>query len=100
MLSEWRATWNVNSLVRSKRQGTLIGFVWFCERRGWFPRNFAADVTQGLGKIQVKATQTGYFRPEETRPSSMPPTFAATVRASTSTIRSPSEGSESERSRN
>src|ERR1022692_4309160 len=65
ILSEWRATWNVNSLVRSKRQGSVIGFVWFCERRGWYPRNYAADITQGLGRIQVKATQTGYFRPEE-----------------------------------
>jgi hypothetical protein len=64
-LSEWRANWNVNSQVRSTRQGTLIGFLWFCERRGWFPRNFAAVVTRGLGKIQVKATQTGNFQPEE-----------------------------------
>ncbi len=65
ILAEWRSGWQVNSLVRSKRQGALIGFVWFCERRGWFPRNYANEITQGLGHIEVKATQTGYFQPDE-----------------------------------
>ncbi|MBV8729285.1 MAG: tyrosine-type recombinase/integrase [Acidobacteriia bacterium] len=65
VLSEWRSTWRVNSLVRAKRQGLLIGFVWFCERRGWFPRNYASEITTGLGRIEVKATQTGYFKPDE-----------------------------------
>jgi integrase len=65
ILSEWRATWKVNSLVRSKRQGLVIGFLWFCERRGWFDRNYASDITSGLGRIEVKATQTGYFLPAE-----------------------------------
>jgi integrase len=64
-LSEWRASWKVNSLVRAKRQGSVIGFVWFCERRGWYPPNYASGITSGLGKIQVKATQTGYFQPDE-----------------------------------
>jgi integrase/recombinase XerD len=64
-LCEWRATWGVNSLVRAKRQGLVIGFLWFCERRGWFPRNYAAEMTAGLGRIEVKATQTGYFMPAE-----------------------------------
>jgi len=65
VVSEWRATWKVNSLVRAKRQGSVIGFFWFCERRGWFPLNYSADLTKGLGKIQVKVTQTGYFQPNE-----------------------------------
>lgn len=64
-IRDWRAEWNVNSLVRQKRQGQVIGFVWFCERAGWLPRNFASDITRGLGRIQVKATQTGYFQPDE-----------------------------------
>ena len=62
---DWRATWNVNSLVRQKRQGQVIGFFWFCERAGWLPRNYASDITRGLGRIQVKVTQTGYFQPHE-----------------------------------
>jgi integrase/recombinase XerD len=64
-IREWRGTWNVDSLTRDKRQGQVIGFFWFCERAGWLPRNFAAELTKGLGKIQVKATQTGYFMPGE-----------------------------------
>jgi integrase/recombinase XerD len=66
-IREWRGTWNVESLSRHKRQGQVIGFLWFCERAGWFPRNFASDITRGLGRIQVKATQTGYFGPDEYR---------------------------------
>jgi integrase len=62
---EWRATWKLDSLARYKRQGQALGFFWFCERSGWYPRNFAIDLTKGLGKIQVKATQTGYFQPAE-----------------------------------
>jgi integrase len=69
-LSQWqefRGTWGVESLTRRKRQGELIGFFWFCERNGWYDRNYAADTMKGLGKIQVKATQTGYFTPSEYR---------------------------------
>lgn len=65
VLREWRGTWKVNSLVRSKRQGSLLGFIWFCERSGWFPQNYALNITKGLGKIEVKATQTGYFMPDQ-----------------------------------
>jgi integrase/recombinase XerD len=65
VLGDWRSTWKVNSLVRAKRQGLVIGFVWFCERRGWYPRNYAAEITTGLGRIEVKPTQTGYFKPNE-----------------------------------
>ena len=64
-LLEWRGTWNVEPLSRSKRQREVIGFVWFCERAGWFPRNYASDITKGLGKIRVEARQTGYFMPAE-----------------------------------
>jgi integrase/recombinase XerD len=64
-LREWRGTWRLDSLSRYKRQGQALGFLWFCERAGWFPRNYASDITRGLGKIQVKATQTGYFQPKE-----------------------------------
>jgi integrase len=66
-LREWRGTWKVNSLVRYKRQGSLLGFIWFCERSGWFPQNYALSITRGLGKIEVKATQTGYFLPDQYR---------------------------------
>ena len=62
---EWRGTWGVSSLVADKRQKEVIGFFWFCERAGWFPPNYAANLTTGLGKIEVKATQTGYFMPNE-----------------------------------
>ena len=63
-LREWRAGWNLESLSRAKRRGQVLGFLWFCERAGWLPRNYASDITRGLGKIQVKTTQTGYFQPE------------------------------------
>lgn len=65
VVSEWRSTWQVGSLERHKRQGRVLGFFWFCERRNWFPRNYAADMTVGLGKVQVKTTETGYFLPEQ-----------------------------------
>src|ERR1700722_1912260 len=64
-IRDWRSDWKVNSLVRQKRQGQVIGFFWFCERAGWLPRNYASDITRGLGRIQVKVTQTGYFQPDE-----------------------------------
>jgi integrase len=64
-LQEWRGTWGVEALTRDKRQREVIGFLWFCERAGWFERNYATDATKGLGKIQVKARQTGYFLPNE-----------------------------------
>jgi integrase len=67
VLREWRGTWKVNSLVRSKRQGSLLGFVWFCERSEWLPQNYALNITRGLGKIEVKATPTGYFMPDQYR---------------------------------
>jgi integrase len=62
---EWRSTWKVDSLTRHKRQGQVLGFFWFCERAGWLSRNYAAEMTKGLGKIQVKVVQTGYFQPTE-----------------------------------
>lgn len=65
ILREWRSAWPVEALTRSKRQGQVIGFLWFCERSDWFPRNFATNITKGLGRIQVKATQTDYFEPAE-----------------------------------
>ena len=30
-----------------------------------FDRNYADEMTRGLGRIEVKPTQTGYFMPEE-----------------------------------
>jgi len=64
-IREWRGTWELDSLSRYKRQGQALGFLWFCERAGWYPRNYASDITRGLGKIKVKARQTGYFQPKE-----------------------------------
>ena len=64
-LRDFRATWKDESLSRSKKQSRVLGFIWFCERNGWLPPNSAAAITKGLGKIQVKATQTGYFPPDE-----------------------------------
>lgn len=63
-LREWRSTWKVAALSRHKRQCQVIGFLWFCERSGWFPRNFASDMTKSLGRIKFTPTQTGYFSPE------------------------------------
>jgi integrase/recombinase XerD len=65
LAEKFRTSWKVGDLVRHKRQSSLIGFFHFCERRGWYPRNYAFDITEGLGKIQVKKTQTGYFKPEQ-----------------------------------
>ena len=62
---DWRGTWGVSSGVKEKRQKEVIGFFWFFERAGWFPPNYAANLTTGLGKIEVKASQTGYFLPNE-----------------------------------
>lgn len=67
VLREWRGEWEVNSLVRYKRQGSLLGFIWFCERSEWFPQNYALSITKGLGRIEVRATQTGYFMPDQYR---------------------------------
>jgi integrase len=67
VLREWRGTWQVNSLVRYKRQGSLLGFIWFCERSEWLPQNYALNITKGLGRIEVKVTQTGYFMPDQYR---------------------------------
>jgi integrase len=66
-LRAWRGSWKVNSLVRKKRQGMMLGFLWFCERSGWLSQNYALNITDGLGKIEVKATQTGYFMPDQYR---------------------------------
>jgi|SRR5215471_2502636 len=65
MIQEWRSTWDCTSLVRHKRQSSVIGFYWFCERAGWLPRNYAHDLTLGLGKIRVDAPETGYFTPPQ-----------------------------------
>ena len=64
-IRDFRSTWKDESLARSKKQSRVLGFVWFCERNGWLPPNSASAITKGLGKIQVKATQTGYFSPDE-----------------------------------
>jgi integrase/recombinase XerD len=64
---EWRGTWGVSPLVTMKRQKEVIGFFWFCERAGWFPPNYAANLTTGLGRIEVKASQTAIFEPNEYR---------------------------------
>src|ERR1019366_8285573 len=62
---EWRGTWGVSARVTDKRQKEVIGFFWFCERAGWFLPNYAANLTTGLGKIEVKVTQTAIFEPGE-----------------------------------
>jgi integrase/recombinase XerD len=64
-LREWRSTWKVDALSRYKRQGQVLGLLWFCERAGSLPRYYAKDMTKGLWKIQVKARETGYFMPSE-----------------------------------
>lgn len=65
MLREWRSTWLVEALSRHKRQCSAIGFLWFCERNGWLPQNFAHQLTRALGKIKVPKRQTGYFPAED-----------------------------------
>jgi integrase/recombinase XerD len=65
VVQEWRGTWGVGANVTYKRQKEVIGFIWFCERAGWFPPNYAANLTTGLGKIEVKASQTAIFEPNE-----------------------------------
>ena len=64
-MSDFRSTWKDESLSRSKKQSRLLGFLWHCERRGWLPPHAVEGITETLGKIQVKATQTGYFPPDE-----------------------------------
>jgi len=41
IVEQRRATRNAGDLVRSKRQKEVPGFLWFCERHDWFPRNYA-----------------------------------------------------------
>lgn len=65
VIREFRGTWKDKDLSRSKKQSRLLGFLWYCERAGWLPSHSAMTITKGLGKIQVKATQTGYFTPDE-----------------------------------
>lgn len=60
-IREWRSTWQDEALSRAKKQGRVLGFFWFRERSGWLPPNFAYGITKGLGRIQVKATETGLF---------------------------------------
>lgn len=62
---EWRPTWNLGALTRFKRQKSVLGFFWFCERSGWYPHNYTTDLMKALGRITVQKTQTGYFPPEE-----------------------------------
>ncbi len=64
-VKEWRSTWTVGDRVRWNTQKMMLGFLWDCERSGWFPPNFAAGMTKGLGRIKVTKTETGYFPPDE-----------------------------------
>lgn len=64
-LRAWRATWEVSPLTRHKRQCSVIGFLWFCERAGYYPRNHAEQMTRALGQITVPGAETGYYEPEE-----------------------------------
>jgi integrase len=65
VIRDFRSTWKDEALSRSKKQSRVLGFIWFCERNGWLPPHSASAITKGLGKIQVKATQTGYFPTDE-----------------------------------
>jgi hypothetical protein len=47
-LRQWRSTWNMEPLARSKRQGTVCGFFYFCILQGWIIKNPMLDV----GKVQ------------------------------------------------
>jgi integrase/recombinase XerD len=60
-LRQWRSTWNMEPLARSKRQGMVCGFFYFCMRQGWITKNPMLDV----GKIQVRERPTDYFPKEE-----------------------------------
>lgn len=64
-MSDFRSSWKDESLSRSKKQSRVLGFLWHCERRGWLAPYSVERITEALGKVQVKATQTGYFLPEE-----------------------------------
>jgi integrase len=65
-IREWRSGWGLeSSLARAKRQEQVLGFLWFCERAAWLPPRTASETTQGLGRIKVQPTQTGYFHPGE-----------------------------------
>lgn len=46
-------------------QSKVERFVRFCQAVGWLPRGFAADVSEGMGKVERTSTPTGWFRSEE-----------------------------------
>ena len=62
---QWRPTWKLAPLSRFKRQKSVLGFFWFCERSGWFAPNYTYNLTLAMGRIKVQKTQTGYFPPDE-----------------------------------
>lgn len=64
-LEEWRNSWSLEALARFKRQCQVIGFLWFCQRHGWFPPTYTDQMTAALGRIEVPKKQTGYFPPDE-----------------------------------
>ncbi|HMF76897.1 MAG TPA: hypothetical protein VK604_14655 [Bryobacteraceae bacterium] len=54
---QWRATWVGTSITRSKRQGMVCGFFYFCIRMGWI----VVNSMMGVGSITIKTPPTGYF---------------------------------------
>ena len=60
-LIEWRQTWKDKPLARKKKFERIIGFFWFCVRRGWLHENPTAT----MGRVIAKHVPTNYFNAEE-----------------------------------
>lgn len=60
-MKNFRAMWTDGALAKSKKQGRVIGFFWFCVRRGYITQNPTLDI----GRIKVVHVPTGYFPRDE-----------------------------------
>jgi integrase len=60
-MTQWRSTWEMKPLARSKRQGMVCGFFYFCKRQGWIKKNPMLDI----GAIKVTDKPTDYFPQSE-----------------------------------
>ena len=60
-LEAFRSTWRDAALARKKKQERVIGFFYYCLRRGWI-KNIPALL---LGRIRVTEKPTDYFTKEQ-----------------------------------
>jgi integrase/recombinase XerD len=64
VIRDFRGTWKDAPLARSKKQGRVISFFYFCERTGWIDRRNPIT-SRAVGRIRVEQKPTDYFTPAE-----------------------------------